>query len=125
MKSVIKYSILLICFSVSILLMMDINSISQRKSEMEDAAEISMRNSLKAVGIHEMYAVDESGMEAELLREFASNINSDTDYTLRIMDISRDGLLDVELIADFVHMNGVRDQRRLRKTMIIEAYDLP
>mgnify|MGYP006964446827 FL=1 len=125
MKSVIKYSILLICFSVSILLLMDINSISQRKSEMEDAVEISMRNSLKAVGIHKMYAVDESGMEAELLREFASNINSDTDYTLRIMDISRDGLLDVELIADFVHMNGVRDQRRLRKTMIIEAYDLP
>ena len=123
MKSVIKYSILLICFSVSILLVMDINSISQRKSEMEDAAEISMRNSLKAVGIHKMYAVDESGMEAELLREFASN--SDTDYTLRIMDISRDGLLDVELTADFVHMNGVRDQRRLRKTMIIEAYDLP
>ena len=115
MKSVIKYSILMICFSVSILLVMDINSISQRKSEMEDAAEISMRNSLKAVGIHKMYAVDESGMEAELLREFASNINSDTDYTLRIMDISRDGLLDVELTADFVHMNGVRDQRRLRK----------
>ena len=125
MKSVIKYSILMICFSVSILLVMDINSISQRKSEMEDAAEISMRNSLKAVGIHKMYAVDESGMEAELLREFASNVNSDTDYTLRIMDISRDGLLDVELTADFVHMNGVRDQRRLRKTMIIEAYDLP
>lgn len=125
MKSVIKYSILLICFSVSILLVMDINSISQRKSEMEDAAGISMRNSLKAVGIHKMYAVDESGMEAELLREFASNINSDTDYTLRIMDISRYGLLDVELTADFVHMNGVRDQRRLRKTMIIEAYDLP
>ena len=125
MKSVIKYSILLICFSVSILLVMDINSISQRKSEMEDAEEISMRNSLKAVGIHKMYAVDESGMEAELLREFASNINSDTDYTLRIMDISRYGLLDVELTADFVHMNGVRDQRRLRKTMIIEAYDLP
>ena len=125
MKSVIKYSILLICFSVSILLVMDINSISQRKSEMEDAAEISMRNSLKAVGNHKMYAVDESGMEAELLREFASNINSDTDYTLRIMDISRYGLLDVELTADFVHMNGVRDQRRLRKTMIIEAYDLP
>ena len=47
MKSVIKYSILMICFSVSILLVMDINSISQRKSEMEDAAEISMRNSLK------------------------------------------------------------------------------
>ena len=111
MKSVIKYSILMICFSVSILLVMDINSISQRKSEMEDAAEISMRNSLKAVGIHKMYAVDESDMEAELLREFASNINSDTDYTLRIMDISRDGLLDVELTADFVHMNGVRDQR--------------
>ena len=55
MKSVIKYSILMICFSVSILLVMDINSISQRKSEMEDAAEISMRNSLKAVGIHKMY----------------------------------------------------------------------
>ena len=35
MKSVIKYSILMICFSVSILLVMDINSISQRKSEME------------------------------------------------------------------------------------------
>ena len=31
MKSVIKYSILMICFSVSILLVMDINSISQRK----------------------------------------------------------------------------------------------
>ena len=68
MKSVIKYSILFICFSITILLMMDINSISQRKSEMEDAVEISMRNSLKAVGIHKMDPVDEAGMEAELLR---------------------------------------------------------
>ena len=38
MKSVIKYSILMICFSVSILLVMDINSISQRKSEMAKLA---------------------------------------------------------------------------------------
>ena len=37
MKSVIKYSVLLVCFSIAVLMMMDINSISQRKNEMEDS----------------------------------------------------------------------------------------
>lgn len=59
-----------------------------------------------------MYAVDESGMEAELLRELHP-------ISIRIWitpgGYQQDGLLDVELTADFVHMNGVRDQRRLRK----------
>lgn len=125
MNSIIKYGVLLISFTISILLLMDINSISQRKGEMEDAVEISMRNALKAAGINKMYQVSEEGMEAELLRELASNVNTDTDYTLRIFDVSVDGLLDVELVADFAHMNGAEDQRKLRRTMIIEAYDLP
>lgn len=125
MNSIIKYGVLLISFTISILLLMDINSISQRKSEMEDAVEISMRNALKAACINKMYPVSEEGMEAELLRELAGNVNTDTDYTLRIFDVSVDGLLDVELVADFAHMNGAEDQRKLRRTMIIEAYDLP
>lgn len=125
MSSIIKYGVLLINFTISVLLLMDINSISQRKGEMEDAVEISMRNALKAAGINKMYPVSEEGMEAELLRELAGNVNTDTDYTLRIFDVSIDGLLDVELVADFAHMNGAEDQRKLRRTMIIEAYDLP
>lgn len=125
MKSVIKYSVLLVCFSIAVLMMMDINSISQRKNEMEDSVEISMRNTLKAAGIHQMYPIDAEAMEAELVREFASNINTDTDYTLHILDASSDGLLDVSITAAFTHMNGVADERTLRKTMIIEAYELP
>lgn len=125
MNSIIKYGVLLISFTISVLLLMDINSISQRKGEMEDAVEISMRNALKAAGINKMYPVSEEGMEAELLRELAGNVNTDTEYTLRIFDVSVDGLLDVELVADFAHMNGAEDQRKLRRTMIIEAYDLP
>ena len=108
-----------------LLVMLDIHSINLRKSEMQETASISMYNTLTGLGIHKMYEMDEAIMEAELIREFANNINTDSGYTLNVYDLSKEGLIDVGIIMDFIHLNGTKDQRSLRKTMILEEYSLP
>lgn len=125
MKSVIKYGLLSICFAISILMVMDIYFIAQCRTELENALEISMRNTLIASGLRPMYEMDEEAMEAELLREFALNIQTNADYTLEILDIRKEGLLDVGVRVAFTHLNGQKDERYIRKTMLIEAYDIP
>lgn len=125
MKTMMKYSIILLCFVMVLLVMLDIHSITLRKSEMEETASISMYNTLTGLGIHKMYEMDEAIMEAELIREFANNINTDSGYTLNVYDLSKEGLIDVGIIMDFIHLNGTKDQRSLRKTMILEEYSLP
>ena len=125
MSSIIKYGMLLICFVISMLMVMDTYFITQCKAEIEEALEISMRNTLTASAIHPMYTMDEEAMEAELLREFALNVNTDAEYTLDILNIKKEGLLDVGVTIVFTHLNGKADTRYIRKTMLVETYALP
>ncbi len=125
MKTMIKYSVILLCFVMVLLVMLDIHSITLRKSEMEEATSISMHNTLTGLGIHNMYEMNEDTMEAELIRGFVDNVNTDSNYVLDIYDLSEEGLIDLGVTIDFMHLNGIKDQRNLRKTMILEEYRLP
>lgn len=123
MKSLIKYSALFMIFAITILIMLDISLVSLRKSELEDALKTSMYNVLKANSIDQMYEMDEEDMRVEFIREFANNINADSDIQVDICNISKNGLLDVQVTATFQHLNGEIDSQVIHKTMLVEEYE--
>lgn len=87
---------------------------------MKDSLSNSMRTVLKGSNINVMYEMDESDMQVELIRNFAENINTDSDYQVQVLSVDKEGLLDVKVISSYEHLNGTLDTDEFRKTMIVE-----
>ena len=123
MRTIFRYAIFFVLFVITTLVVMDVNSTSQRKTEMNDSAEISMRNVLKANNINKMYPMTESDMETELIRNIAQNMNTDSGMDIGILEINTKGLMDITLTSEFTHLNGQADKRTMRKIMLVETYE--
>ncbi len=123
MRTIFRYAIFFMLFVITTLVVMDVNSTSQRKAEMNDSAEISMRNVLKANNINKMYPMTASDMETELIRNIAQNMNTDSGMDIGILEINTKGLMDITLTSEFTHLNGQVDKRTMRKTMLVETYE--
>lgn len=106
MRTIFRYAIFFMLFVITTLVVMDVNSTSQRKTEMNDSAEISMRNVLKANNINKMYPMTASDMETELIRNIAQNMNTDSGMDIGILEINTKGLMDITLTSEFTHLNG-------------------
>lgn len=123
MRTIFRYAIFFVLFVITTLVVMDVNSTSQRKTEMNDSAEISMRNVLKANNINKMYPMTASDMETELIRNIAQNMNTDSGMDIGILEINTKGLMDIMLTSEFTHLNGQADKRTMRKIMLVETYE--
>lgn len=123
MRTIFRYAIFFMLFVITTLVVMDVNSTSQRKAEMNDSAEISMRNVLKANNINKMYPMTASDMETELIRNIAQNMNTDSGMDIGILEINTKGLMDITLTSEFTHLNGQANKRTMRKTMLVETYE--
>lgn len=123
MRTIFRYAIFFVLFVITTLVVMDVNSTSQRKTEMNDSAEISMRNVLKANNINKMYPMTASDMETELIRNIAQNMNTDSGMDIGILEINTKGLMDITLTSEFTHLNGQEDKRTMRKIMLVETYE--
>lgn len=122
MKSLIKFAGLFFMFLCTLLVMMDIDNVTARKSEVEDALSLSMRNTLKASNISPMYEMDSSHMRSELIRSFAENINGDGTFEVSIYEADSKGILDVHVKETFLHNNQQMGEETLHRTMIVEDY---
>ncbi|MCR0200986.1 hypothetical protein MKC79_09715 [[Clostridium] innocuum] len=123
MRTIFRYAIFFMLFVITTLVVMDINSTTQRKTEMYDSAEISMRNVLKANNINKMYPMTASDMETELIRNVAQNVNTDSGMDIGVLEINTKGLMDITLTSEFTHLNGQAGKRTMRKTMLVETYE--
>ena len=123
MRTIFRYAIFFVLFVITTLVVMDVNSTSQRKTEMNDSAEISMRNVLKANNINKMYPMTASDLETELIRNIAQNMNTDSGMDIGILEINTKGLMDITLTSEFTHLNGQADKRTMRKIMLVETYE--
>ena len=123
MRTIFRYAIFFVLFVITTLVVMDVNSTSQRKTEMNDSAEISMRNVLKANNINKMYPMTASDMETELIRNIAQNMNTDSGMDIGILEINTKSLMDITLTSEFTHLNGQADKRTMRKIMLVETYE--
>lgn len=123
MKTVFTFGTLFLIFMITLLIQMDINSILTRKTELQDATQISMRNVLKANSINKMYEMTEEEMNVELIRNMAENINTDSEVRINILETNKNGLMDIVATSTFQHLNGVEGSRSIRKTMLVEQYE--
>ena len=114
MRTIFRYAIFFMLFVITTLVVMDVNSTSQRKTEM---------NVLKANNINKMYPMTASDMETELIRNIAQNMNTDSGMDIGILEINTKGLMDITLTSEFTHLNGQADKRTMRKTMLVETYE--
>lgn len=124
MKTIFKMSVLFLMFLITLLFVMNTNSISQRKIELSDSAENSMRNVLKAKNINHMYDMSEEDMSLELIRNLAMNMNTDGDLQIDIMEINENGLIDLSLKTKFKNLNGITGEKSIRKTMIADEVNI-
>lgn len=122
MKSILKYAGLCVLFICSLLIMNDISSTTLRKEEMEEALQLSMRNTLKASTYSPMYDMNKQDMNVEFIRYLANNINTDGDFEVVIHHSDPIGILDVKLKALFMHNNGQAGMRELRRTLLVESF---
>ncbi len=120
MKIILKFSALYLMLLLTMLVMLDISFVRQRNTEMKDSLSNSMRTVLKGSNINVMYEMDENDMQVELIRNFAENINTDSDYQVQVLSVDKEGLLDVKVISSYEHLNGTLDTDEFRKTMIVE-----
>lgn len=123
MKSIVKYGCLGFCVTILLLFCIDQTQQIERKQEIEDGLSISLRDTLKASTYSPMYNVSDKEMSAELLRSLAQTINTDGNFDIYIYGKSNKGLLDVQLVENYKHMNGKQGLKSIRKTLIVE--DIP
>lgn len=120
MNKLIVFSSLSIMALISIFAVMNTNSNTDRKAEIEDSLTISMRDTLKATNVYKMYNINDQEMSAEFLRNFAQNINTDGDMDIYINESSTKGLLDVKVRETHTNINGKQTSEETRKTLILE-----
>lgn len=122
MKTSLQFAGLFFIFTCVLLICLDMETQTQRESELEEATSLSMRNVLKASTYAPMYEMNQQDMSSEFLRHFAENINGDGDFTITIQEADRLGILDVSIAEHFTHNNGVANQRELHRIMFVEQY---
>lgn len=123
MKSLIKFAGLFFMFICTILVILDIDHVSARHSEMEEALSLSMRNTLKASTYAPMYEMNEQNMRSEFIRNFAENINGDGVFEVSIYKANPQGILDIDVKESFKHNNDSLGNMSLHRTLLVE--DVP
>lgn len=120
MKNLIKYAGFTIMALITIIVVMDINGVTTRHTEIEEGLTSSMYSTLKGTNVYKMYAISDNEMSAEFLRNLAENINTDSTLDVYINGASNKGVLDVTLQASYNHLNGQADDIITRKTLIYD-----
>lgn len=120
MKGILSVTLLGLIALMTLGITMDVNATTNRKNELQDTLTSSMWSTLKASSVNKMYDLNKQEMSAELLRNIAENVNTDSTFDVYIYDADVEGLLDVKLRSNFTHLNGEHDKREVRKTLILE-----
>lgn len=121
MKNLIKYAGLTIMVLITMIVVMDINGVTTRQTEIEEGLTSSMYSTLKGTNVYKMYDISDEEMSAELLRNLAENVNTDSTLDVYVNGASNKGVLDVTLQASYNHLNGQADDIFARKTLIYDS----
>lgn len=121
MKNLIKYAGITIIALITLLVVMDINSVTTRQIEIEEGLTSSMYSTLKGTNIYKMYDISDDEMSAELLRNLAENINTDSTLDVYVNGASNKGILDITLQSTYDHFNGQTGLLTTRKTLIYDS----
>lgn len=121
MKSAIKLAGLFFMFSCTMLMILDMQNVTSRRDEIEEALSISLRNTLKASTLTPMYEMNTQDMQSEFVRNFVKNVNIDGEFDIIVNEVDERGIMDVKIRNYFTHNNGKPGVQEVRKTLLVET----
>lgn len=121
MKLAVKFSFLFICMFIFFICVSDINGRSFKINETHGISYDSTYYPLKqlAMPYHQIGSNDQ--LVAEVLKQVVFSKQSDCDIKVQILGVDYiNGLLDVNIIQTYQHINGKEEVIQSRQTIIIE-----
>lgn len=123
MKTAIVGFILIIMSVYSLGINISISEKDIRQDEIELSTDNAIRQTIKNAKIKEMYQIkDEDEMMADFNRTLLTQINSDSEITVKVYGINyQEGMMNIEVISKFKYFNGVEDEVSVRRTIIFNG----
>ena len=107
-----------------ILIIMTTNGRTTRKTELENALNNAAEIAMEMIAAGDDYSPQSNDeLFADFAQAFFMQINSVSDVELVPLALDyKKGLLDVEAISHYTHLNGSKGSVSVRKTIILEVY---
>lgn len=121
MKLAVKFSLLFLCIFIFFVCLSDINGQSFKINETHGISREATYYPLKQLAnpYHEIESNDL--LVAEVLRQVVLSKQSDCDIKVQILGVDYiNGMLDVNIIQTYHHINGKEETIESRQTIIIE-----
>lgn len=122
MRTVIISITAIFCILCVVMIQSSINSKSVREAELRDGLSVSISQTMKEVMEGESYGVgDEDEFTAAFLQGLLMKVNSDVSLQVKIIDLDlKEGLMDVEVRAEYEDIKRVKKELSLRRTVVYE-----
>lgn len=102
---------------------------TERKNELDTSLGQAMEQSMEVLTVNPVYHIQKDGgteeFTADFIQGFLSKTTSDSDFTINILKVDVEkGLLDVRVVERFKQIIGYGEVSS-RKTVILEAVEVP
>ncbi len=122
MRNIIKGAAFFFTISIVILVILDISLSGTKHNETTSLANESSYDALKIKLTGEYDLENNEDLVAELIKNVVINKTSNNDVKIQILGIdAKNGLIDINVIEDIKHVNGVTTRKQERRTVIIET----
>lgn len=100
---------------------------NSRQAELENSLSSAIDQTMNVIYVNKNYSIQtEDEMTADFIGNFLSQLSSDSDVEVHIMNIDYvNGCMDVEASETFKHFNGKEGKVTVRKTVIFDQYKDP
>lgn len=122
MKNIIKGAGMFVAITLVVIVMLNINNASVKKSETAALANTASYDALKVKVTSEYDFENNDDLVAEVIKQIAINKNTNSDVKVQILGIdAENGLLDINVIETIKHANGEITTEEQRRTVIVET----
>ncbi len=116
-----------ICSILSIVIVLTLCASSIRQNELNHAVEHALKDTIKNQFDQTTYSVSSNEeLVADFMEALLVEINSDSRVIVQVLDVDyQKGLLSVEVKEIFQHPIGTEGQVMVKRTVIMEQYQVP
>lgn len=93
-----------------------------RRNAIDQALRLSCYQALQEIKFINLSEINfDEELKADFIKLFAENIDQDGQYEIQIYGVDKEaGLLDVQVINRYQHLNGKLSEIKIRKTVIVD-----
>lgn len=125
MKGTMTVTIVTLCLTLSVLIILTVNNYATRKNEIEETLSVALDQSMEALKVDDKGYTPEKYEElvSDILQQMIFQVNSDCDLKINILTVDLDnGVVDIEAVA-YYKWGGTKRNVSVRRTIILEEYE--